>query len=173
LEEGRKLFHNAAEFHALFPDHHAPEEPVLCAPRPEHGTALDTVLRPIVERAAHEATPGPLAGFIDQVRGDWKLDGWAHDEAHPELPVLLEILLEGKIIGTVLACDFREDLLQAGFGLGRCSFAFISPVKLRPALLSTLQVRRAVDGAPVQVSRSILDAAMEPAILKPRLAIVA
>jgi hypothetical protein len=40
------------------------------------------------------------------VRGEWKLDGWAHDEAHPELPVLLEILLEGKVIGTALAMVF-------------------------------------------------------------------
>jgi hypothetical protein len=172
-EEGRKLFHNAAEFHALFPDHHAPEAPILCAPRPERGAALDTALRPIVARAARALSAGPLRGYIDTVRGEWKLDGWAHDEAHPELPVLLEILLEGRVIGTVLACDIREDLLQAGFGQGRCSFTFISPIKLRPALLSTLQVRRAVDGAPVQVSRSILDAALEPAIVKPRLAIVA
>jgi Hint domain len=172
-EEGRKLFHNAAEFHALFPDHHAPEDPILCAPRPERGAPLDTVLRPIVARAARDVSPGPLAGFIDQVRGDWKLDGWAHDEAHPELPVLLEILLEGNVIGTVLACDYREDLLKAGFGQGRCSFTFVSPVKLRPALLSTLQVRRAVDGAMVRVSKAILDAALEPAIAKPRLTIAA
>jgi hypothetical protein len=86
---------------------------------------------------------------------------------------LLEILLEGRVIGTVLACDFREDLLKAGFGQGRCSFTFISPVKLRRELLATLQVRRAVDGAPVAVSKSILDAALEPALVKPRLAIVA
>jgi hypothetical protein len=78
-----------------------------------------------------------------------------------------------QLIGTVLACDFRADLLKAGIGQGRCSFTFVSPIKLRPALLSTLQVRRAVDGAPVQVARSILDAGLEPAIVKPRLAIVA
>jgi hypothetical protein len=76
------------------------------------------------------------------------------------------------VIGTVLACDYRKDLLQAGYGQGRCSFTFISPIKLRTALLATLQVRRAVDGAAVRVSRSIIDAAFEPAI-KPRLAIVA
>jgi hypothetical protein len=78
----------------------------------------------------------------DQVRGEWKLDGWAHDEAHPELPVLLEILLEGKVIGSA-------------------------------ARLSTLQVRRAVDGAPVEVSRAILDAAAGPEVVRPRLAMVA
>jgi Hint domain len=172
-EEGRTLFHNAAEFHALFPDHRAPEEPILCAPRPERGAPLDALLRPIVASAARNVTPGGLLGFIDQVRGDWKLDGWALDEAHPELPVLLEILLEGRVIGTVLACDYREDLLKAGFGPGRCSFTFISPIKLRAALLATLQVRRAVDGASVQVSKSILDAASASAIIKPPIAMVA
>jgi len=171
-EEGRALFHNAAEFHALYPDHHAPESPMLCAPRPERGVALDAALRPIVLGAGLGLSPGALRGFIDCVRGEWKFEGWAHDESHPELPVLLEILLEGQVIGTALACDYREDLLKAGYGQGRCSFTFISPIKLRPALLSTLQVRRSVDGAPVQVSRSILDAALEPSIVKPRLAIV-
>ncbi len=141
-EQGRKHFHNEAEFHALFPDHHAPEDPILCAARPERGAALDAVLRPIVALATQEVVAGSLAGFVDQVRGDWKLDGWAHDQAHPELPVLLEILLEGQVIGTVLACDFREDLLKAGFGQGRCSFTFISPVKLRLSLLATPQVRQ-------------------------------
>lgn len=36
-----------------------------------------------------------------------------------------EILLEGQVIRTVLACDFREDLAKAGLGQGRCSLTFI------------------------------------------------
>jgi hypothetical protein len=172
-EEGRERFHNAAEFHALFPEYRAPDTPVLCAPRPERGAALETLLRPVVARASQDIVPGPLSGYIERVRGDWKLDGWAHDASHPELPVLLEIVLEGQVIGSVLACDLRADLLKAGFGQGRCSFTFISPIKLRPALLATLQVRRALDGAPVPVSKSILGAAPEHVIVKPRLSIVA
>jgi hypothetical protein len=170
-EEGRQRFHNAAEFHALFPDYRAPDDPVLCAPRPERGAALEALLRPVVARASKEVVAGPLSGYIECVRGDWKLDGWAHDSAHPELPVLLEIVLEGRVIGTLLACDFRPDLLKAGFGQGRCSFTFISPIKLRPVLLATLQVRRAADGAPIPVSKSILGAALEPALVRPRLSI--
>jgi hypothetical protein len=134
---------------------------------------LEAVLRPIVAQAAQQLTPGPLMGFIDRVRGEWKLEGWAHDASHPELPVLLEILLEGRVLGTVLACDYREDLFTAGYGQGCCSFTFISPIKLRGAMLATLEVRRAVDGALVTVSRSIIDAALEPAAPKPRLAIMA
>jgi hypothetical protein len=172
-EEGRQCFHNAAEFHALFPHYRPPEAVSLCAARPERGAGLEALLRPIVARAARDAKPGPLRGYIDEVRGDWKLYGWAHDAQHPELPVLLEILLEGRVIGSVLACDFRDDLLKAGLGQGRCSFTFISPVKLRRSLLPTLQVRRAVDGAPVAPSRAFLDARLAPAVIEPRLAIVA
>jgi Hint domain len=171
-EEGRTLFHNTAEFHALFPDYRPPEALSLCAPRPERGPALDAILRPVVERASRDVAPGPLSGYLDCVQGEWKLHGWAHDSKHAELPVLLEILLENRVIGSVVACDFREDLQKAGFGQGRCSFTFISPIKLRPALLGMLQARRAVDGAPIPVSESFLDATREPAIIKPRLAIV-
>jgi hypothetical protein len=59
------------------------------------------------------------------------------------------------VIGTVLACDFRNDLLQAGIGQGRCSFVFNSPVRLRRDLWPTLWVRRSGDGAPLAVSKSI------------------
>ncbi|NNO17591.1 hypothetical protein EF952_30360, partial [Klebsiella pneumoniae] len=77
---------------------------------------------------------------------------WAQDADHPELPVLLEVLLEDQVIGTVLACDFRKDLLAAGFGQGRCSFVFASPVKIRRELAGTLRIRRAADGAEIRMS---------------------
>jgi hypothetical protein len=151
----RDLFHNVAEFHALFPDYRPPDELItLCAPRPQRGVALGTALRPIIERASAVVKPGKLRGHVDRVNGEWKLDGWAQDIEHPQLPVLLEVLVEGKVIGTVLACDFREDLLQA-LGHGNMSFVFESPVKLRRELLNSLQVRRAVDGALVPINKAI------------------
>jgi hypothetical protein len=152
----RAAFHNAAEYDALYPDEPPPEALSLCAARPERGAALDAVLRPLVAQAASGRATGPLHGVVDVVNGEWKLEGWAHDSHNAELPVLLEILLENRVIGSVLACDFREDLRQAGFGQGRCSFVFNSPVRLRPALWPNLQVRRAADGAPVGLSAAIL-----------------
>lgn len=151
-EGQREQFHNAAEFHALYPDHRSPEELSLCAPRPERGAKLDAVLRPVVARAAAGLAPGRLRGSIDHVRGAWKIEGWAQDPAHPELPVLLEVLLDDKVIGSVLACDHRSDLQKAGIGQGRCSFVFTSPVRLRPEALGTLRIRRAVDGAELRMS---------------------
>ncbi|HEY1313851.1 MAG TPA: Hint domain-containing protein, partial [Steroidobacteraceae bacterium] len=159
----RERFHNLAEFNAMFPDHPTPDALVaLCAPRPEQGAALAAALRPVVERARTGVASGPLRGFIDRVDGSWKLDGWAQDADHPELPVLLEVLLENKVIGTVLACDFRKDLFDV-FGHGNSSFVFESPVKLRGELLRTLQVRRASDGAAVPINENIRPRAEVPA----------
>ncbi len=144
----RSRFANAAEYEALYPeDGPAPDEFVLCAPRPERGAKLEAALRPVLARVA--VTPGPLVGSIDRVDGAWRVHGWAHDPAHPDLPVLLEVELDGRVIGTVAACEERADLAAAGFGRGRCAFTFTSPVRLQPELLHSLRVRRVADGTPL------------------------
>jgi hypothetical protein len=148
----REQFHNAAEFRALFPDDRPPEELTLCAPRPERGARLEAALRPVTARASAGLKPGPLRGFIDRIKGPWKIGGWAQDEGHPELPVLLEVLLEGWVLGTALACEFRRDLLEANIGQGRCGFVFRSPVDIAPEAMGGLRVRRAADGAEIPMS---------------------
>jgi hypothetical protein len=157
----REQFHNAAEFEELYPDHLPPKELRLCAPRPERGAKLDEVLRPVVARASAGMTWGRLRGSIDRIAGLWKIEGWAQDPGHPELPVLLEVLLDDQAIGIVLACDLRKDLLKAGIGQGRCSFIFDSPVKILPELAGTLRIRRAADGAEIQMSADC-KAAIQP-----------
>lgn len=148
----REQFHNLDDFHARFPDYRPPEELTLCAPRPERGTRLEAALRPVVARASAVITPGPLRGFIDRIEGAWKIIGWAQDEGHPELPVLLEVLLEDRVIGTVLACTFRGDLLEAKVGQGRYGFVFRSPVKIAPEAMAGVRVRRAADGVEIQMA---------------------
>lgn len=150
----REQFHNVAEFHALYPDHRPAEELTLCAPRPERGAKLDAALRPVVARAAAGLTTGSLIGSIDRVDGAWRIEGWAQSPEHPEMPVLLEILLGDEILGSVLACDYRQDLHAAEIGQGRCSFIFSSPVRLRPEALGALRIRRAIDGAELPMSSS-------------------
>jgi hypothetical protein len=99
-----------------------------------------------------------LQGWIDRIVGPWqisgwgKIAGWTQDTAHPELPVLLEVWLEDRLIGTVLACNFRVDLLAAGIGQGQAAFSFATPVKLRPEVLDTLRIRRAADGAELMMT---------------------
>lgn len=147
----REHFHNGAEFYALNPEYIPPEEMTLCAPRPERGAKLGAVLRPVVERALMQVTPGPVRGYLDRI-GSWKIDGWALDSAHPELPVLLEVLLGDRLLGTVLACDRRDDLAAAGLGQGQCSFSFTSPVRIEPSMAAKMLVRRASDGSQLEMT---------------------
>jgi hypothetical protein len=119
----RAKFHNVAEFWALHPDHETPATLALCAPRPEAGPALEAALRPIVAGAASTLTQGRLDGSIDQIT-ETGIDGWAMDTAHPDLPILLEIRLNGRRYATILACDHRADLRQAGVGNGNHAFFY-------------------------------------------------
>ncbi len=146
----RNRFHNAAAFSQLYPDYDTPAELRLCAPRPEHGPALERALRGIIARAG-DRNAGPLQGYVDLIAAGC-IEGWAHDTASPEFPVLLEIVLAGVAIGTILACDHREDLMKAGIGQGRCSFSFKPPTDLPPDQLGLVQVRRAANGAALQHS---------------------
>jgi hypothetical protein len=152
LGDLRAQFHNAAEFRALYPAHTAPEEPALCAPRPEGGLALSAALRPVVARATKNLRRGKLRGVIDQVTENGEITGWAHDESHPDLPVLLDILLCNRVITRSLACDFRHDLHQARIGRGRCAFTVKLPGNFGPATLATARVRRTADQCELPMS---------------------
>lgn len=154
-ENLRAQFINAAEYEALYPDEPPPEELTLCAPRPEHGEALNAALRPIAARAAAKITPGKLEGYVEKIIDEWYVSGWAFDPDHEDLPVLLEVCAAGEVLGTILACDARDDLATAGKGSGRCAFTFKSPARLKPAMVATLTLRRAVDGAEVPMNPQI------------------
>lgn len=135
----RSQFHNLAEFHALFPDHAAPESFALYAPRPEAGPELEAALLPVLARVAAE--PGRLRGYIE-IMAPGLIEGWAFDEANPDLPVLLDIFAGETQLGQALACHYRKDLAAAGLGRGHCMFSF-SPSA--PAS-GPISVRRAADG---------------------------
>ncbi len=140
----RRQFHNLAEFQALFPDYEEPAALQLCAPRPEAGpeleAALAPVLAPVLARA--EATPGALHGYIERLGPDC-IEGWAWDAANPDLPVALEIFAGAEKLVEALACHYRGDIAQAGFGRGHCMFSFAIAGDWRAELI----VRRKADGA--------------------------
>jgi len=143
----RHQFHNVAEFYGLYPQHQEPLQQTLCAPRPMAGPALEQALRPIVARAAAAAATGKLCGHVDEITTAGLIRGWAWDQRNPELPVLLEIFVHGRMIGTVLACDYRADVQAAGYGQGNCGFSFLFPLGLPPDC--SVQLRRAADAAPL------------------------
>jgi hypothetical protein len=147
----RAQFQNEADYYALYPDEPPPEALALCAPRPETGAKLQAALQPVAARAACIVTPGRFEGYVETL-SDWRISGWAIDHAHPELPVLLEVLLGGTVIGTVLACELREDLVQAGIGNGRHAFVFVPAAPLRPAAWPVIELRRAGDGAKLRMA---------------------
>lgn len=152
----REQFHNAAEFAELFPRYAPPDEMSLCAPRPESGSRLEKALRPIVERASVGLRPGPLRGAVDLVAEPWSIEGWASDRDHPEMPVLLEILVDDEVVGEVLACGYRKDLDEARIGTGRCAFFVTSPIRLRPETAGTVRMRRASDHAEIAMTPACL-----------------
>jgi len=147
----RAQFHNADEYDALYPDEPPPEDQHLCAPRPQHGAKLAAALRPVVALADAWIEPGRFEGWIDRVSG-WWIEGWAIDHDHPELPVLLEVFLGSELIGTALACEERADLVEAGIGDGRRAFFFSPASRLRPEVWTKVNLRRARDGTPLNMT---------------------
>ena len=142
-DHSRAMFHNAAEYAALYPGA-AAASALYCAPRLEGGYALDAIRRRILARARAVPGPGSLRGRLDGV-ADGRIWGWAQDEEHPEAPVALEIMVGGRVAYEVLASAYRPDLAEARIGSGRHAFALPWAGSAGP-----VSVRRASDGAALQ-----------------------
>jgi len=82
---------------------------------------------------------GRRRGSVDLV--DSAVRGWAIHEG--EGPVVLDIAVDGDLIGQA-TCDMpRPDLLAAGFGTATAGFGFILPTSVLDGTLRTLTVRYA------------------------------
>jgi glycosyltransferase involved in cell wall biosynthesis len=147
--DSRGMFRNAAEFAALYPRDHAPSW-VFCAARVEGGRRLEAIRARIDARAGLDPRPerqcGPLRGFLDVATCEL-VRGWAWQEAHPDTPAVLEVLVDDGVIGQVVATGMRRDVRAAGHGDGRCGFMLRLPQPLSPFVPHVVRVRRAVDGA--------------------------
>ena len=147
----RNQFHNVDSFYLLYPDHVTPDEHRMCAPRPEAGPMLEAALLPVVQRATALAVPGALHGWIDIVDTFGRVEGWAQDTANPELPVLLDLMVNSEKRGRTLACEYRVDLAAAGLGKGCCAFAFDAAAEMPFRASSNVQVRRSTDMAEIKM----------------------
>ena len=137
----RNQFQNAAEFHG----HDSGVPPAAPLERCEAGFWLAVQQRRLAVRAGirlPKTQPGPLRGFVDQA-GPGAVSGWAQDETAPEIPVCLEILVNGRRAGRVLANAYRADLRAAGLGSGCHGFGFHLP----QGVSGEISVHRAADGA--------------------------
>ncbi len=102
-----------------------------------------------------DPSPPTLSGHIDQADRH-SVTGWALDPARPGEPVLLEVVLDGAVVGTFPADRHRADLEQAGLGNGRHAFQLQIPGGLSPHAERVLELRRAGDGAIVPGSPVVL-----------------
>ena len=148
-DDSRGLFHNAYEYRLLYPDT-AAATAQYCAPRLDHGYQVEDARRRIARRAqllraAEAPRTGPLRGYVDAVHPN-RIEGWAQNADHPEAPVCLDVYADGKLIGQVLANQYREDLKEARIGNGHHSFVFVPPPGGLAFAFDAVEVRRSFDG---------------------------
>jgi hypothetical protein len=151
-DNSRGMFHNAFEHAALYPND-VREPACYCAPRLDSGYDVAKIVRAIALRAGllRAADPpriGALRGYIDLASAT-RIAGWAQNGEQPEAPVCLDILVDGRLIGRVLANEYREDLKQAGLGSGHHGFTFTLAADIAFAP-HAVEVRRALDAAPLR-----------------------
>jgi hypothetical protein len=147
-DDSRNMFHNAAEFAELYPEQRPQRgADIYCAPRPDDGFEVEAIRRRIGARAGlfRIEAEERLEGFVDVV-GAQSIEGWAQSVEHPEVPVCLDILVNGEPVGQLLANEYREDLRTAGVGSGCHGFRFTVPAGLNIEP-ERVEVRRCHDGA--------------------------
>lgn len=157
--QSRQLFHNAAEYAALYPEEAAgtpPAEAPACHVRLAEGPALQAIRARLAAGASSHS--GRLQGRLDQVLPD-RLRGWAFHPEQPGRPVELEILVEDVVVARLTARGRRPDVAAAGHGDGMCGFELRLPQPLPRDRAHLVQVRRAGDGAPLRRSPWLLPAA--------------
>jgi hypothetical protein len=86
----------------------------------------------LAERKSASENPAPETGegVLEDVSGDG-ISGWAWDSKQPDRPIRVDIFDGDTKLATVLACAFREDLLQAQIGSGRHAFGYAIPAGLK------------------------------------------
>lgn len=69
---------------------------------------------------------GPPEGFFELVACDF-LSGWAWDPSRADTPLTVELYDGPRLLVTLLADQFRQDLLDARKGNGRHAFTIATP----------------------------------------------
>lgn len=118
----------------------------------ERQLSTDEQLRLVVRRVQDAAILAPLRngiagdlqGHLDMIAKDGLVNGWARDSEEPGQPVLLEVVVDDEVVGTVLASRERRDLKKAG--LGNVAFAFRMDRSLSAEQMASLYLRSACDG---------------------------
>ena len=98
--------------------------------------------------------PPFVTGIMDSV-GAGGISGWAVDLRDPRLHIRVDLILDGKYLGTVTANRYRNDLEGAGFGDAFHGFHFPMHPDALDGLSHTLEA--VVSGTRQQLRKSPLD----------------
>ncbi len=142
--DSRNMFHNAHEFAWRYPDDASPSW-AFCAERVECGPVLDAIRRRLAAPAAAPAEE--LQGHVERIV-DGRIEGWVMSMADPDAPVLLDIALDGEVVGQAVANQYRVDLDQARLADGRCGF---TATIAHPAKNARIEVRPAGKATPLRM----------------------
>nr|WP_244435452.1 Hint domain-containing protein [Methylobacterium sp. B34] len=128
--------------------------PMAYAPRSELSPELAALRGRLALRAISSNEAGGLGSvraWLDlcAVRADGALHvaGWAQDVGQPNVPVCLDVIVDGAVAAFAVADEFRADLAAAAVGSGRCGFDLgLADVQLSPGMPHVVEVRRSADG---------------------------
>lgn len=155
------VYDNADEYAALYPDERRDLIKPYCAPRLDCGFEVEAIRRRIDARAGisapSESVPGELKGWIENL-DDNGIRGVAAS-AGSEVPVVLQVAVNGTVVGEVIANHSRPARLH-DLGAERCGFQFRLPEGLSPYRRHTISLRRVSDGAELPGSPFMLEAAV-------------
>jgi MoaA/NifB/PqqE/SkfB family radical SAM enzyme len=102
---------------------------------------LRDILRQVEMRQRRgEACADLIMGHVDRIDATL-LYGWAFSPASPESRIEVEVISGGRIIQTLIADRYREDLLSAGIHDGYHAFEVVPPKDLSNEELLSLSVR--------------------------------
>ncbi len=105
-----------------------------------------------------------VRGHLDTWDGGF-VAGWAFDPSNPKARLTIEVLLDGAIVATAVADEYRSDLAPAGVGDGKHAFHIPFPAAFADAKTRTLDVR--VKGMKGPFSKEARTVAM-PAPVRPQ-----
>ena len=77
------------------------------------GSAALGLLRAAPRRGGITVATGPLQGWLDTAEAG-PVRGWARDAANSDMPVPVEVVVDGVVLGSTLANHDRADLATAG-----------------------------------------------------------
>jgi cephalosporin hydroxylase len=127
----------------------------------EHASSPTT--RAVHEVPSSNGTPTPTSlleveGYVDTFANGW-IEGWAWAPAVPAEAVIVEAVMDGRVLAAVLAGTYRSDLAAAGKRNGWCGFALCLLEKLRGEGLLHVRVRGASDKTELSGSLLTVDLA--------------